>query len=57
MTRPKTPSMGSTLLGMWSHWCRLVEWGSSVARHGDRPAGLTAFTRERVVHLIEGDLD
>jgi hypothetical protein len=62
MTRPKTPSMGSTLLSMWSHWCSLVEWswsaaGRLFAKHEDCPAGLSPATRDRVIDLIEGDLD
>jgi hypothetical protein len=62
MTRPETPSVGSTLVSVWSHWCRLVEWGWSaagrmVARCGGRPAGLSPATRDRVIDLIEGDLD
>jgi hypothetical protein len=57
-----TPSAGSALLGAWSRWCRLVEWGWTfagrvAARCEGRRAGLSPATRDRVISALEGDLD
>jgi hypothetical protein len=62
MTGREKASVGSPLLSMWWGWWRLVEWSWSlgrrlVARCGGRPAGLSPATRDRVIDLIEGDLD
>lgn len=62
MTGRERASVGATLLGIWSRRCSFVEWtwslaGRSRARFGRRPAGLSSAVRERVIDLIEGDLD
>jgi hypothetical protein len=62
MTGQEKASVGSTLLSVWSRWCSLVEWSRSVGGRlagwcGGRPAGLSPATRDRVIELIEGDLD
>jgi hypothetical protein len=62
MTGRGRASVGSTLLGVWSRWWSLFGWGRSLAgrlaaRCVGRTAGLSPATRDRVVDLIEGDLD
>jgi hypothetical protein len=62
MTGREKASVGSALLSVWSRRCRLVEWswslgGRLAARCGGRPGGLSPATRDRVIDLIEGDLD
>jgi hypothetical protein len=62
MTGRGRVSVGSTLLAAWSCWCSLIEGGWSLvgrlaARCVGSTADLSSATRDRIIDLIEGDLD